>query len=249
MIKQIKKKNEKCEIVNNKINEIINKLELIKENYNKEINEKFINLQKSIEVIKNSFYYYYQQLENEEQSFYSLDFLQKIEEIKNIEIIFSNFDELISCLNNIKLFEKKEYFLFQILNSENPYPFIYNKYETFKKQSKSQYIKNKEYKYELSLKNLGDCIYSIIKLDKDNKFAIWIGKNIIIIKDYKTKKILSGHIKNITTLNLLKKNILISGSEDKTIRLWNYETEKCIQIITGNYEKIDTILILSEIKN
>ena len=113
MIKQIednliKKKNEKCEIVNNKINEIINKLELIKENYNKEINEKFINLQKSIEVIKNSFYYYYQQLENEEQSFYSLDFLQKIEEIKNIEIIFSNFGELISCLNNIKLFEKKD---------------------------------------------------------------------------------------------------------------------------------------------
>ena len=255
MIKQIednliKKKNEKCEIVNNKINEIINKLELIKENYNKEINEKFINLQKSIEVIKNSFYYYYQQLENEEQSFYSLDFLQKIEEIKNIEIIFSNFDELISCLNNIKLFEKKEYFLFQILNSENPYPFIYNKYETFKKQSKSQYIKNKEYKYELSLKNLGDCIYSIIKLDKNNTFALSIGKNIIIIKDYKTtnKKILSGHMKNITTLNLLKENILISGSEDKTIRIWNYEKEKCIQIITGNYEKIDTILILSEIK-
>ena len=38
---------------------------------------KNLYLQKPFEVIKNSFYYYYKKLENEEQSFYSLDFLEK----------------------------------------------------------------------------------------------------------------------------------------------------------------------------
>ena len=56
--------------MNNKINEIIKKLELIRNNYNNEINEKFINLQKSIEIIKNCYYYFYQKLENEEQTYY-----------------------------------------------------------------------------------------------------------------------------------------------------------------------------------
>ena len=53
---------------------------------------------------------------------------------------------------------------------------------------------------------------------------------------------MSGHSKNITSLFLLNENRLVSGSEDKTIKIWNIEKLVCISTITGNYERIDSLL-------
>ena len=244
-----KKKEENCNIIFNKIDEIIEKLNLLKNEFEKDINEKYSNLVKTMEIIKLCYSYFYKKLENEEQTLNNLNFLEKIEEIKNIEITFSNFDESLNCINLITQFEKNNHLIYKITNKENPYPFKYNKYEKVKKQSKET-LESKGFKREKTIKTIGETIYSIIKLPEINRFACSIGKNILIMYDIslENKKVLTGHTRNITCITLLKEKIIISGSEDKTLRLWNYEEEKCLNIITAHYEKIDSLLTLSENK-
>ena len=57
---------------------------------------------------------------------------------------------------------------------------------------------------------------------------------------------MSGHTKPITSLILLTENQLVSGSEDKTIKLWDIKKRQCISTITGNYEIIQSLLKLNE---
>ena len=50
---------------------------------------------------------------------------------------------------------------------------------------------------------------------------------------------LKGHSKNILCLSLLSENILASGSEDKSIKIWDINNRKCIKTISNNYKRID----------
>jgi WD40 repeat protein/serine/threonine protein kinase/Flp pilus assembly protein TadD len=53
---------------------------------------------------------------------------------------------------------------------------------------------------------------------------------------------LKGHTGQINKLLLINDNILISCSEDKTIRVWDIESGKCIHILTGHKSEITTII-------
>ena len=80
------------------------------------------------------------------------------------------------------------------------------------------------------------------------------GKIIIENYEHKTAKKLLGHSRKITGLLLLnpftEHEFLVSGSFDKTIRIWNLENESCIQTIhcTGKVQglaKIDPNITIS----
>ena len=57
---------------------------------------------------------------------------------------------------------------------------------------------------------------------------------------------LSGHQKTVLCLCELNSNQLISGSEDKTIKIWNIANKSCEGTITGNYERVDSIVHLTD---
>jgi WD40 repeat protein len=57
---------------------------------------------------------------------------------------------------------------------------------------------------------------------------------------------MSGHSKNITSLILLTENKLVSGSEDKAIKIWDIPKRLCTCTITGNYERIESLLKINE---
>ena len=57
---------------------------------------------------------------------------------------------------------------------------------------------------------------------------------------------MSGHSKNITSLILLNENKLVSGSEDKTIKICDIQKRLCISTITGNYERIESLLKIKD---
>ncbi|RIA97209.1 WD40-repeat-containing domain protein [Glomus cerebriforme] len=57
-----------------------------------------------------------------------------------------------------------------------------------------------------------------------------------------TVKFLLGHRERITDAKL-KENILVTGSADRTVRIWNIETEECIRTLCGNsFSCVDFLL-------
>ena len=58
---------------------------------------------------------------------------------------------------------------------------------------------------------------------------------------------LSGHTKSISSLVYIPKTMhIVSGSNDKTIRIWDYETCECITTLKGHTDNICTITIIPE---
>ena len=49
-------------------------------------------------------------------------------------------------------------------------------------------------------------------------------------------------MKNELFLSLLSENRLVSGSEDKSLKIWDITDKKCINRISGNFKRIDSIL-------
>jgi WD40 repeat protein len=117
------------------------------------------------------------------------------------------------------------------------------------KYSKDQ-LKYKSIKYFKNLKIRTGTIYSIIKINNE-EIAVASGKEILIINDIKAAEqkgildfypSLKGHTKNILCLALLSENLLASGSEDKTIKIWDISNQKLIKTISKNYKRIDSLL-------
>jgi WD40 repeat protein len=52
-----------------------------------------------------------------------------------------------------------------------------------------------------------------------------------------------GHRDIVFSLFLVNENELISGSGNKTIKLWNLEARKCEQSFSGHKHSIRTVLI------
>ena len=67
-----------------------------------------------MDIIKESYKYYYNLLNNEKQDFYILDNLNRIDEIFEIKTVYSNFDEIIETSNLIDKFSSKTSFLIKI---------------------------------------------------------------------------------------------------------------------------------------
>jgi WD40 repeat protein len=116
-------------------------------------------------------------------------------------------------------------------------------------------VKYKEIKYEKSIKAKKGTIYSITKINND-EIAVACGNEILIIDiNKKTNESeflfneypsLIGHTKNVLCLSLLSENKLVSGSEDKSPKIWDITDKKCINTISSDFQRIDSILPLQD---
>ena len=105
-----------------------------------------------MDIIKESYKYYYNLLNNEKQDFYTLDYPNKIEEIIEIKTVYSNFDEIIEASNLVGKFSSKTSFLYKIHITEMPSPYTINafSFNKFKKSAISKFnlANTKQIKYE-----------------------------------------------------------------------------------------------------
>jgi len=79
----------------------------------------------------------------------------------------------------------------------------------------------------------------IVSGGKDDKIKLW---------NYKTgscQATFSGHKEAVRSLSLSSENNIISGSEDKTIKVWK-KNGKCIQTITGPLDYVRCVLGISQ---
>ena len=253
--KKNKEKNDKINNLENAINELINKINEAKEYYLNDIGEKMENLNKVIDLMKESYKYFYNLLDNEKQDYYTLDYLKQIVEITELKTVYSNFDELMDASDLISKFKLKIPFLYEINTTEMPSPYTIDTY-SFNKLKRSAMSKFhsrnlRQFKYEKKINIIINSINYIINLNNSNGIAIAAGKDIIIIEDLNNyvpdnPEVMSGHSKIITSLILLSENKLASGSEDKTIKIWDLKNRQCISTITGNYESIQSLLKINE---
>ena len=249
--KKIKEKKEKLTKFLNTIEELLNNIKVSKDIYVKEVEEKIKDFNKVIDLMKEGYKYYYNLLNNEKQDFYTLDYLNKVPEILDMQTVYSNFDELIEATKLIDKFSSKTSFLYRINTNEMPSPytidtFTFNK---FKKSAVSRFnlANSKQIKYEKKINILINTVYQIIKINNKNGIAVATGNDILIIDDIdnynpNNPETMSGHSKNITCIILFDENKLISGSEDKTIKIWDIKKRVCTSTITGNYERIESLL-------
>ena len=64
-----------------------------------------------------------------------------------------------------------------------------------------------------------------------------------LIREYK------GHTKSVKSIQINENsNRLISGSEDKTIKIWNLETGECLKTLREHHDWVNCILIISNNK-
>ena len=135
-----------------RIEDLLQNIKVTKDVYVKEVEEKMKNFNKVIDLMKESYRYYYNLLNNEKQDFYTLDYLNKITEIIDIQAVYSNFDELIEANKLIDKFSSKISFLYRINTNQMPSPYTINTYSfnKFKKSVISKYNlpNSKQIKYE-----------------------------------------------------------------------------------------------------
>ena len=56
-------------------------------------------------------------------------------------------------------------------------------------------------------------------------------------------KTLTGHEAPVNALALTLQGELISGSRDKTLKIWDIETEKCVRTLKGHTGPINAIVL------
>ena len=264
-------KNKNIENFQDIINNMINKIKITEDNYIKEINEKMDKLNQILDIIKESYKYFYAILSNEMKDYNNLDFLKQITEIVDIKCEYNGFDDLLESMKLIGNFTFNNYlFSYNIKVNETPYQFSFDFKNAFKNKNRVQsnynnntltlrrknntnLIKFKEVKYEKTIKAKTGTIYSIVKINNE-EIAVSSGNEILIINIINDSEIynqynlfdiypsLKGHTKNILCLALLSENILSSGSEDKTIKIWDINEKKCIKTISKDYKRIDSLL-------
>lgn len=90
-------------------------------------------------------------------------------------------------------------------------------------------------------------IMTCIMINKED-LACGSEANILVLNfdDGTLKKTLSGHTSLVRDLNLLSDgNTLLSGSDDKTIRLWDLNEAKCLKVFSGHTHSANKILLFS----
>ena len=136
----------------------------------------------------------------------------------------------------------------------SPYTIDSYNFDKLRRSAASKYnIRTlKQFQYEKKINIVINSVNYIINLNNNtNGVAIAAGNDILIIEDFNNydpnnPDIMSGHVKTITSLVLLTEDKLASGSEDKTIKIWNIKERKCISTITGNYECIQSLLKIND---
>ena len=264
-------KNEKIEIFKEKIKNLIDKIKIIEENYINQINDKIGYLNYIIDVMKESYKYFYNMISKEKKEFNDLIFLREIAEINNIKSFYTNFDDIDNAGFYIDNFSSKNklYYSYNIKIDSTPLQYsanfekiFYKKFkvnQSMEEQKKEIRIKSKynfqkihcqEVKYDKIINAYKGNVYSICKIGKD-EIAVACGKEIYLLSNLSNKvlndslddyPLLIGHTKNIICMTLLHDNKLVSGGEDKLIKIWNIQNKKLISTISKNYIRIDSLL-------
>lgn len=122
----------------------------------------------------------------------------------------------------------------------------------------SSLINGKIYVYDLYSYDLTytidahqNAIWAMIKLSNNNIVTASLDKHIkvfdLIGGNTKPIAVLRGHKGNIFCLGEIKPGIIASGSEDKTLKLWDLNTKRCINTIEDpNESKINSMCILND---
>ena len=50
------------------------------------------------------------------------------------------------------------------------------------------------------------------------------------------------NVDSVNTIQVVSEDIIISGSDDKTIKIWNIKTEKCLKTVAPMHTKLITCL-------
>jgi len=264
--------NQKVEKFKEKINNLIDFIKKTRDKYIKEINEKMEYLYQVIDIMKECYKHFYLILSKETQDYNNLNFLRQVEEIVDIKSEYYNYDDISNVSKIIENFNNNDLFHYNIQINEIPTQFSLNFSKIFNKnfrikssnlnslsvQSKYniQPVKYKEIKYEKSIKTNIGAIYNITRISND-EIAVACGNEILIINDinkktnesqniFDTYPSLTGHTKNVLCLCLISENKLVSGSEDKTLKIWDISNKKCSNTISGNFQRIDSLLPLQD---
>jgi len=260
-------KDKKIIIFKEEINNLINKINIIQDNYIKKINDKINYLNQVVDIMEECYKYFYLMLSNEKKDFNDLNFMRQIKEIYDIKTFYNN--DITKAAKIIDNFNLNDVFSYNIkIISQHQFSFDFEKVfrnrflnnninlKSLTIQSKYNInpIKYKEIKYERSIKTQIGAIYAIIKINND-EIAVACGKEILIINNINSNKkellyqnlnnpypSLKGHTKSILCLSLILNDKLASGSEDKSIKIWDIENKKCIDTIKGDFQRIDSLL-------
>ncbi len=181
---------------------------------------------------------------------------------KTINSFNEQITQLIEIINKAKkdflanLSEKLRYknILIQII--KNLYQFFYKEYSTITKsvdypilcmyQIMNCELINIELYYPKETKSyLSTIINEINKIDDS---FLYNTKYLFSLKNFTYKKELLKHTNVINSLCLLKDGRLVSGSEDKTIIIWNKELTKPDHIIKDNNFPIKTLKLLNDMR-
>ena len=57
-----------------------------------------------------------------------------------------------------------------------------------------------------------------------------------------SQKVLEGHTCDICSV-FVKDNLIISGSDDKTIRIWNINSGECIKVLEGHTSNVMSVFV------
>ena len=267
--KNIKEKNKKIEDFQIQIQNLIEKIKIMEENYIKQINEKIEYFNYVIDVMKESYKYFYIMLTKEKKEYKDLNFLQEIQEINNIKSSYLNYDDITNAYKFIDKFglDNKLYFTYNIKVDSTPIEYsdkfkkiFYKKFKVNKSNEENKKeirIKSKynfqtmnypEIKYDKNINTKNGNIYSICTTNKD-EIAVACGNEIYIISNLSSDTYssidkypcLKSHTKNITCMVLLPETKLASSAEDRYIKIWDIPNKKLISSISKKYKKIDSL--------
>lgn len=73
----------------------------------------------------------------------------------------------------------------------------------------------------------------LVSSGRDNKVVIWEGQG---------KTVLHGHSASVNSVKLSKDNkFVVSGSSDKTVKIWDVKNKKCIRTLIGHKSRVNNV--------
>ena len=147
------------------------------------------------------------------------------------------------CLiNQVEYWKNKYYQLQNNLSYENVEEKIINEDNNNKNVYSLEKIKSKD--------DLNGIIYSLLDLNKYEENLIAIGNcqiiEFYIIPEFNKKFQLEGHqnyIWDLIYLEEINKELIVSASQDKTIKLWNILNKKCLKTYIGHENWVTSITL------
>ena len=208
---------DRCQESKKYIEEAINKLQNLKNNYISKYNQQLTNLKNIFSIIRQCYQNFYKELDGDKIDFASFDFISQINnDLNNISYTPVNFDLIESIHHSLNE-----------INSSLYYKIKFHFKKLFYKKSQSIDNNKKGITAICPLKFMPKAFACGTIDGKIQIYAKEDGKRYSMITESK-----KGHNNSINVLIELKKNInneknekyLLSGSNDKNIGIWTIET-------------------------